>query len=139
MTDDFDAVGLAEIALMRNPPMSKQLALDVMRRPGAPEGTRLARGMVYPRREAEKYIAGLSWAGGPLSAEALEAREWLASGRAREMRVAAGVAQAAVAAELGVSQQTVARWELGGHVPAGGHAAAYHALLTRLAAGLDGR
>jgi hypothetical protein len=165
MTDDFDPVMLAEIAAMTDPPMSRQLAAWLMRRPGAPAGVRLARGTVYRRAEAASFVReheeriasgeagydpaqprghgghGSRWAREPAedpSPAVLELREWVASGRAREIRLSAGRTCKAVAAELGVAESTVGRWEAGRQAPGDRDAAAWHALLTRLAAGGDG-
>ncbi|MFK4037618.1 helix-turn-helix transcriptional regulator [Nonomuraea wenchangensis] len=48
-----------------------------------------------------------------------------ASGRARELRQAAGLTQAEIAAAVGVAQPTVALWETGQRVPRGAAALRY--------------
>jgi hypothetical protein len=165
MTDDFDPVMLAEIALMTDPPMSRQHAAWLMGQEGAPEPVGLARGKVWRRAEAAEYVRaheeriasgeagfdpaqprghgghGSRWARGPAeepSPAVLELREWIASGRAREIRLAAGRTCKAVAAELGVAESTVGRWENGRQAPGDRDAAAWHALLTQLAEGDGG-
>jgi len=56
-----------------------------------------------------------------------------ASGRAREIRKRARLSQSEVAAAVGVTQPTVGAWEAGRMMPHGKAAAAYAALLERLA------
>lgn len=51
---------------------------------------------------------------------------------ARALRVRAGISQARIARELGVSRMTVSRWESGAHRPRGVHLVAYGALLRDL-------
>jgi len=65
--DDFDPVGLAEIAAMTSPPMSKQLARYVMGQEGAPKPRRLSRMKVWRRSEVIPYLreAGKKLAGDP--------------------------------------------------------------------------
>lgn len=163
MTDDPDLIGLHAITLMRDPPMTKQHADWLMTRPGAPAPVRRpGQRRKWPRAAAEAFVAahfarvaagvtrydpaqprghgghGSRWARRPAeepSPGVLELREWVASGRAREIRLAAGRACKAVAAELGVAESTVGRWEAGRRAPGDRDAAAWHALLTRLAAG----
>lgn len=162
MTDeDFDPVGIAEITQMTDPPMSKQHAAWLMADQDAPKPVHLARMKVWRRAEAaawvkahaERLAAGHvsgrvsaayarpprrredSRPAEPPSAEVLELREWIASGRARAIREAAGLSLKAVAGEVGVGESTVWRWENGQKAPGAVHAAAYHGLLTRLAAG----
>jgi len=158
LAGEFDPVGLHGIMLMRDPPITEEHADWLMRRRGAPEPVRLARMKVWRRSEAEPYVrahfarveAGEwfdpgrprgrdgRWAKEPPpepDAEALELAEWISSGRAREIRRAAGLTCLAVAGEVGVSESTVGRWENGQKFPGPVHAAAYHALLTRLAEG----
>ena len=50
----------------------------------------------------------------------------------RALRVAAGLTQADLAAELGVSRAAVARWESGTRVPRGDYRITYAALLREL-------
>lgn len=144
--DGFDPAGLAEIAALTDPPMSTQLADYIMGAPGAPEPVQLARMKVWRLSEAAAWVAAHAarLAAGNVrrpaepaeapGAEALEAREWASSGRAGEIRRAAGMPLSALAAELGVGTSTVSRWEHGQDVPSAPHAAAYHRLLTRMAA-----
>jgi hypothetical protein len=56
MTDDFDPVGLAEIAAMTDPPVSAQHARYVMGLEGAPEPVALARMKVWRRSEVAPYL-----------------------------------------------------------------------------------
>jgi DNA-binding transcriptional regulator YiaG len=51
---------------------------------------------------------------------------------AKAIREAAGVSQARLARELGVSRVTIARWETGARRPGGEAARAYSALLDQL-------
>jgi hypothetical protein len=68
-----------------------------------------------------------------------ELRDWLASGRAREIRLAAGLTLADMAGQLGAGLSGVSRWERGLAAPADASMeAAYHDLLARLAAGPPG-
>jgi DNA-binding transcriptional regulator YiaG len=159
VTDDPDLVGLHEITLMRDPPITRQHAFWLMRQKAAPAPRkRLRRLRAWDRSEAEEYVAAHfarveagewfdpgrprgrdgRWAKEPPpepDAEALELTAWISSGRAREIRRAAGLTCLAVAGEVGVSESTVGRWENGQKFPGPAHAAAYHALLTRLAEG----
>lgn len=64
----------------------------------------------------------------------LELRTWLRSGRAREIREAAGLTRPMVAEELKVTKQSVMNWELGKCLPQRAQAHRYHQLLERLAA-----
>lgn len=57
----------------------------------------------------------------------------LASGRARQSRVDAGVRQADVAETIGVTRQAVSKWEAGLCSPSAPHALAYGRLLRQLA------
>jgi DNA-binding transcriptional regulator YiaG len=70
-----------------------------------------------------------------MSALADEVRESLSLPRpsaAREIREAAGVSQRRLAAELGVAELTVARWEGGTRKPRGEMRRAYARLLAEL-------
>jgi transcriptional regulator with XRE-family HTH domain len=62
-----------------------------------------------------------------------QARADLRSGRARELREAAGIHQGEVAAVVGVSRVAVSQWEAGVTAPTTGHALAYGRLLRDLA------
>lgn len=55
----------------------------------------------------------------------------MASGRAREVRVAARLSQADVAAAVGVDQTAIANWEAGRKKPRRGEAAIRYAELLR--------
>jgi DNA-binding transcriptional regulator YiaG len=160
--DGFDPVMLAEICRMTDPPMTKQHARFVMGLHDAPEPVPLARGKVWRGSEVlafvHEHVARMEadggydpdrrarrrdgkWAKEPPPeppAEVLELREWISSGRAREIRRAAGLTCLAVAGRVGVSESTVERWETGRNFPGDPEAAAYHALLTRLAEGTGG-
>lgn len=59
-------------------------------------------------------------------------REWITYGRARDLRVAAGLSQALVAQECGVTASTVHKWEVGMSSPRGRNLVVYHAFLTGL-------
>ena len=60
------------------------------------------------------------------------ARDLCASGRARRIRLAAGLSQAEIAAAVGVSSFAVSRWERGERRPYGPSGAAYGRLLRDL-------
>ncbi|MGO1056965.1 helix-turn-helix transcriptional regulator [Crossiella sp. CA198] len=62
----------------------------------------------------------------------VELREWITTGYARELRVAAGLSQALVAHDCEVSASTVHRWERGNRLPSGRNVVAYHSFLARL-------
>jgi DNA-binding transcriptional regulator YiaG len=66
--------------------------------------------------------------------ELLELPGLLADGRARQLRVSAGLSTVALAQELDVSPSCVTRWELGLRLPKGANARRYAKLLRRLAA-----
>ncbi len=59
-------------------------------------------------------------------------RRWPGGAVAKAVREAASVSQAAVAAELGVHQVTVARWETGKRRPRGEYLREYLTLLDAL-------
>lgn len=63
--------------------------------------------------------------------QTLKVREWIATGRARELRELAGLSRAAVGRDCEVDQQTVMRWERG-TIPQGRNISAYYRLLARL-------
>jgi DNA-binding transcriptional regulator YiaG len=67
-----------------------------------------------------------------LVAEVREARTLPRPDVARAIRVTAGVSQARLAAELGVHELTVHRWETGTHSPRGAVRLAYARLLREL-------
>jgi transcriptional regulator with XRE-family HTH domain len=64
-----------------------------------------------------------------------QAREDALSGRARELRIAAGLSQAEIAAAADVDQTTISTWELGRRRPRGEAALRYAKVLHWLAAG----
>jgi transcriptional regulator with XRE-family HTH domain len=69
---------------------------------------------------------------GTLLAEVRQELALPAPGVAREIRQAAGVSQARLAAELGVAELTVARWEGGARTPRGDMRRRYARLLAEL-------
>ncbi len=62
----------------------------------------------------------------------IDARELAESGRAAELRRAAGLSQADVADTCGVTEAAVSRWESGKRSPRGARARAYAQLLNEL-------
>jgi DNA-binding transcriptional regulator YiaG len=60
------------------------------------------------------------------------ARADLKSGAAREVRVACGLTQTEIAAQVGVSSVAVSRWEAGNRTPRGAAALRYARLLDAL-------
>jgi DNA-binding transcriptional regulator YiaG len=64
---------------------------------------------------------------------AMQLREWIETGRARQLREAAGVSQAVAAQDCEVTQGAVVRWEKGTRMPRGRNIIAYHQFLIRLA------
>jgi DNA-binding transcriptional regulator YiaG len=69
---------------------------------------------------------------GALLDEVRESLSLPSPGVARQIREAAGVSQARLAAELGVHELTVHRWETGTRTPHGGLRLAYARLLADL-------
>lgn len=67
-----------------------------------------------------------------LAERSAELREWIRTGRARQLRVVAGLSQALVAQDCEVTASTVHRWETGDRLPRGRNIFAYHSLLARL-------
>lgn len=67
----------------------------------------------------------------------IELHDWLATGRAREIRENANLSQDMAARALGVTSRALWNWENRRTVPRTVHARHYHALLTRLAAQFD--
>lgn len=63
----------------------------------------------------------------------IEVRDAAQSGRARRLRLAAGLAQADIAGAIGVTPAAVTRWEAGDRRPHGAPAVAYAQLLRHLA------
>lgn len=64
--------------------------------------------------------------------QAIQLREWIETGRARQMRLDAGVSQSDIAADCEVTPGAVVRWEQGKRMPRGRNIAAYHHILTVL-------
>ena len=54
------------------------------------------------------------------------------SGTGREVRLKAGVSQAAVSAQIGVTPAAVSLWETGERTPSGDHAARYFDVISLL-------
>jgi DNA-binding XRE family transcriptional regulator len=63
---------------------------------------------------------------------AINGRELARSGRGARIRRNAGVSQAELAEELGVTPQAISRWERGARVPRARTAIAYAVMLRRL-------
>ncbi|GAA0263622.1 hypothetical protein GCM10010492_75850 [Saccharothrix mutabilis subsp. mutabilis] len=78
------------------------------------------------------YLGGMSMGGLTLADRVAELREWITTGYARDLRVAAGLSQALVAQDCEVTASTVHRWETGDRSPRGRNITAYHAFLARL-------
>lgn len=66
----------------------------------------------------------------------IEAREACRSGRARRLRVAAGLSQSELARACDVSEGAIHRWETGTRRPTGKRAIAYGRVLREIADGL---
>ena len=64
--------------------------------------------------------------------EEIRARQLPPAGMRRAIRLAAGVSQVRMAAELGVHRLTFVRWENGTHEPRGDNRAHYASLLAQL-------
>jgi len=62
----------------------------------------------------------------------LQARALLASGEARRIRQAVGLSLSDIAADIGVTDSAIYRWERGERIPRGRAAADYAALLMQL-------
>lgn len=69
---------------------------------------------------------------GMAAVEIARARELLRSGRAQEIRENAGLSRAEIAADLGVDQSAIWRWERGKRAPRGNVAKRYAQLLHQL-------
>lgn len=67
-----------------------------------------------------------------LAERSAELRERIRTGRARQLRVVAGLSQALVAQDCEVTVSTVHRWETGDRLPRGRNILAYHSFLDRL-------
>jgi DNA-binding XRE family transcriptional regulator len=65
-------------------------------------------------------------------AAARSAREALASGTARQARIASGARLSDIAEALGVSRSAVGHWEAGTRKPSAAHALSYGRLLAKL-------
>ncbi|WP_352237061.1 helix-turn-helix transcriptional regulator [Lentzea sp. NBRC 102530] len=70
--------------------------------------------------------------GKALAERSAELREWIRTGRARQLRVVAGLSQALVAQDCEVTASTVHRWETGDRLPRERNIFAYHSFLARL-------
>jgi DNA-binding transcriptional regulator YiaG len=77
-------------------------------------------------------IEGMQIGGKTLADRSAELQKWIRTGRARQLRVAAGLSQALVAQDCEVAASTVHRWELGDRPPRGRNITAYHSFLARL-------
>lgn len=64
--------------------------------------------------------------------QVIELREWLSTGRARRLRVDAGISQEVAARTVGVGVRSIVRWEGGHAVPSGLYAREYHKFLEHL-------
>lgn len=64
--------------------------------------------------------------------QALKVRQWIATGRARKLRHAAGLSMAAAGRDCEVEAASILRWERGDRAPRGRNVGAYFRLLTRL-------
>lgn len=64
---------------------------------------------------------------------AIEGREWARSGKGARIRRVAGITQAQLARELGVTSTSISRWERGERVPRDPQAARYAQVLKTLA------
>ncbi len=78
------------------------------------------------------HLGDMSTGGLTLADRVAELREWITTGYARDLRVAAGLSQALAAQDCEVTASTVHRWETGGRLPRGRNITAYHAFLARL-------
>ncbi|WP_185845907.1 helix-turn-helix transcriptional regulator [Kibdelosporangium aridum] len=74
----------------------------------------------------------MRYGGQPLADRAAELREWITTGQARDLRVAAGLSQAMAAQDCEVAASTVHRWERGNRLPRGRNLVAYHSFLAHL-------
>lgn len=63
----------------------------------------------------------------------MQLREWIDTGRARELRVNAGLSLDDLARDCQVTASCVMRWERGQRQPRGRNRGAYHRCLKRLA------
>ncbi|MFD0202624.1 helix-turn-helix domain-containing protein [Saccharothrix carnea] len=70
--------------------------------------------------------------GKTLADRSAELQNWIRTGRARRLRVDAGLSQALVAQDCEVTASTVHRWEMGNRLPRGRNITAYHGFLARL-------
>jgi DNA-binding transcriptional regulator YiaG len=64
---------------------------------------------------------------------AMQLREWIETGQARQLREDAGVSQAVAAQDCQVTQGAVVRWEQGKRMPRGRNVLTYYRFLARLA------
>ncbi|WP_410662127.1 helix-turn-helix domain-containing protein [Amycolatopsis sp. lyj-84] len=70
--------------------------------------------------------------GQTLADRVAQLHEWIGTGQARQLRVAAGLSQAAAGHDCEVAASTVHRWEVGNRLPRGRNIVAYHRFLSRL-------
>ncbi|MGX7829081.1 helix-turn-helix domain-containing protein [Actinokineospora sp. 24-640] len=70
--------------------------------------------------------------GKTLADRSAELQIWIKTGKARQLRVDAGLSQALVAQDCEVTASTVHRWEMGDRLPRGRNITAYHGFLARL-------
>jgi DNA-binding XRE family transcriptional regulator len=80
------------------------------------------------------YPCDMADGGWTLADRATELRRWISTGRARHLRVDAGLSQALVARDCEVTASAVHRWEVGDRLPRGRNIVAYHGFLAHLAA-----
>lgn len=67
-----------------------------------------------------------------ITERAMQVREWIETGQARQLREAAGLSQALAAQDCEVTQGAIVRWEKGKRMPRGRNVLAYHRFLFRL-------
>ncbi|WP_420803581.1 helix-turn-helix domain-containing protein [Saccharothrix deserti] len=80
----------------------------------------------------KRTLLGMTTGGKTLADCSAELRTWIRTGRARQLRVDAGLSQALAAQDCEVTASTVHRWEMGDRLPRGRNIAVYHGFLARL-------